>query len=59
MIRLRPLSRASASANASADRPARQAPLRRLARVAYAFVLMNYAAVAGLFAAVTHRRIWR
>jgi len=31
----------------------------RLARVAYAFVLMNYAAVAGLVAAVTRRRIWR
>jgi hypothetical protein len=33
--------------------------LPRVARVAYAFVLMNYAAVAGLFAAVTRRRIWR
>jgi hypothetical protein len=33
--------------------------LPRLARVAYAFVLMNYAAVAGLFAAVTRRRVWR
>jgi hypothetical protein len=33
--------------------------MSRLARVAYAFVLMNYAAVAGLFAAVTRRRIWR
>jgi hypothetical protein len=33
--------------------------LSRLARVAYAFVLMNYAAVAGLFAVVTRRRIWR
>jgi hypothetical protein len=33
--------------------------LPRLARVAYAFVLMNYAAVAGLFAALTRRRIWR
>ena len=31
----------------------------RLARIAYAFVLMNYAAVAGLFAAVTSRRVWR
>jgi hypothetical protein len=35
------------------------ARLARLARVAYAFVLMNYAAVAGLFAAVSRRRIWR
>ena len=34
-------------------------PLSRLARIAYAFVLMNYAAVAGVFAAVTGRRIWR
>jgi len=33
--------------------------LARLARVAYAFVLMNYAAVAGFLAAVTGRRIWR
>jgi hypothetical protein len=33
--------------------------LPRLARVAYAFVLMNYAAVAGLIAAVTRRRVWR
>ena len=34
-------------------------PLARLARVAYAFVIMNYAAVAGLFAAITGRRTWR
>ena len=33
--------------------------LRRLAKVAYTFVLMNYAAVAGLFAALTKRRVWR
>ena len=33
--------------------------LQRLARIAYAFVLMNYAAVAGCLAAVTSRRIWR
>ena len=36
-----------------------RAPLSRLARVAYTFVIMNYAAVAGLFAAVTRRRTWR
>ena len=36
-----------------------RALLPRLARVAYAFVLMNYAAVAGLIAAITRRRIWR
>jgi hypothetical protein len=33
--------------------------LRRLAKVAYTFVLMNYAAVAGLIAALTNRRVWR
>jgi hypothetical protein len=31
----------------------------RLAKVAYTFVLMNYAAVAGLFAAARGRRVWR
>jgi hypothetical protein len=31
----------------------------RLATVAYAFVIMNYAAVAGLFAAARGRRVWR
>jgi hypothetical protein len=30
-----------------------------VARVAYTFVMMNYAAVAGLFAAARGRRIWR
>jgi hypothetical protein len=57
--RLRSLARASTSAEASADRSARRGVLPRVARVAYAFVLMNYAAVAGLLAAVTGRRIWR
>ena len=33
--------------------------LPRLAKVAYTFVLMNYAAVAGLVAALTRRRVWR
>ncbi len=33
--------------------------VKRLARVAYAFVIMNYAAVAGLFAIRTGRRVWR
>ena len=33
--------------------------LARLAKVAYTFVLMNYAAVAGLFAALARRRVWR
>jgi hypothetical protein len=33
--------------------------MERLAKVAYAFVVMNYAAVAGLFAALTRRRVWR
>ena len=31
----------------------------RAARVAYTFVMMNYAAVAGLFAAARRRRVWR
>ena len=33
--------------------------LDRAARVAFAFVVMNYAAVAGLVAAVRRRRVWR
>jgi len=57
--RLRSLARASASAEASAHRSARRRVLPRVARVAYAFVLMNYAAVAGVLVAVTGRRIWR
>ena len=34
-------------------------PLSRLARLAYTFVMMNYAAVAGLVAAVRKDRVWR
>jgi hypothetical protein len=33
--------------------------LSRLARAAYTVVMLNYAAVAGLFAAARGRRIWR
>lgn len=33
--------------------------VRRLAQVAYTFVMMNYAAVAGLFAAGRSRDVWR
>jgi len=33
--------------------------LDRAARVALAFVAMNYAAVAGLVAALGRRRVWR
>jgi hypothetical protein len=33
--------------------------LDRVARVALTFVVMNYAAVAGLFSAARGRRIWR
>jgi hypothetical protein len=33
--------------------------LSRVARAAYAVVMLNYAAVAGLFAAARGRRIWR
>jgi hypothetical protein len=35
------------------------AGVRRLAGVAYTFVMMNFAAVAGLFAAVRGRNVWR
>jgi hypothetical protein len=35
------------------------AVLSRLARLAYTFVMMNYAAVAGLFAAARGSRVWR
>ncbi len=31
----------------------------RVAKVAFTFVMMNYAAVAGLFAAVRGQRVWR
>ena len=31
----------------------------RLGRIAFTFVMMNYAAVAGLFAAARGRRLWR
>jgi hypothetical protein len=33
--------------------------LAKAARVAFTFVMMNYAAVAGLFAAARGRRVWR
>ena len=33
--------------------------LDRAAGVALTFVMMNYAAVAGLFKAVTGRRVWK
>lgn len=33
--------------------------MNRLARLAFTFVLLNYAAVAGLVAAVTKKRVWR
>jgi hypothetical protein len=33
--------------------------ISRVASVAFTFVMMNYAAVAGLFAAARGRRIWR
>jgi hypothetical protein len=35
------------------------ARVKRIARVAFTFVMMNYAAVAGLFAAARGRRMWR
>jgi hypothetical protein len=33
--------------------------VRRLARVAYAFVMMNYAAIAGLIAISRGREVWK
>jgi hypothetical protein len=33
--------------------------IRRLARIAFTFVMMNYAAVAGLVAAARGRKVWR
>jgi hypothetical protein len=33
--------------------------VRRMAGVAYAFVVMNYAAIAGLFVAFRGRNLWR
>jgi hypothetical protein len=33
--------------------------VQRLARVAFTFVMMNYAAVAGLFAVRRGREVWR
>jgi hypothetical protein len=33
--------------------------LKRAAKIAFTFVMMNYAAVAGLFAAARGRQVWR
>ncbi len=33
--------------------------MNRLARLAFTFVVLNYSAVVGLFAAVTRKRVWR
>jgi hypothetical protein len=33
--------------------------MNRLARLAFTFVVLNYAAVAGLVAALTRKRVWR
>jgi len=33
--------------------------LSRVARLAYTVVMMNYAAVAGLFSAIRGRRVWK
>jgi hypothetical protein len=33
--------------------------LRRAARIAYTFVMMNYAAVAGLFSLRRGREVWK
>jgi hypothetical protein len=34
-------------------------PIDRLARIAFAFVLLNYAAVAGLVSLSRRRTVWR
>jgi hypothetical protein len=34
-------------------------PIRRAARVAFTFVMMNYAAVAGLFSLGRGRQVWK
>jgi hypothetical protein len=34
-------------------------PIHRAAKIAFTFVMMNYAAVAGLFAAVRGRGVWK
>ena len=40
--------------------PARPGPLvKRLARVAFAFLVMNSSAVAGALSAITRRKVWR
>ena len=33
--------------------------VNRAARVAFTFVVLNYSSVAGLFAAVTRKKVWR
>jgi hypothetical protein len=33
--------------------------IARAAKIAFTFVMMNYAAVAGLFAAARGRQVWR
>jgi len=40
--------------------PSRRRPvLERMARVAFAFLAMNCAAVAGVVSAITGRKVWR
>lgn len=33
--------------------------INRAARVAFTFVVLNYSSVAGLFAALTRKKVWR
>ena len=37
----------------------RRSALERIARVAFAFLAMNCAAVAGVLSAITGRKVWR
>lgn len=39
--------------------PPRRPVLERIARVAFAFLAMNCAAVAGALSAITGRKVWR
>lgn len=41
------------------SRPRRPSVVQRAARIAYTFVVMNVAAVAGLVAVAFRRKVWR
>jgi len=42
------------------ERPrARQSVIERAARIAFTFLVLNFAAVVGLWAALTGKKVWR